>query len=258
MEILGIVDNLPQVAPGLTVIGRNSSEEVAQPCERLAGIGLLAAGIAHEINNPIGSALLAAETALEIKDHPEAGEELTACLKNIVFSTDRCSRIVRALLRYCRGEPPEKVSYSINDIAKQAVNLTRTYAERKKTVIRLHFDQNIPLIPVNPLEIELVLVNLIRNALEADRGGGKVLIRTIRADGVVRVSVGDNGCGMTRQQINRIFEPLYTTRKYAGGCGLGLSIARDIVQRHQGRIEVSSQRGRGTMVTVDLPIAEIS
>jgi signal transduction histidine kinase len=258
METLGIVDNLLNVTPGLAIISGNSSEEATQCSERLAGIGLLAAGIAHEINNPISSALLAAETALEIKDHPEAGEELTACLKNIVSSTDRCSRIVRALLRYCRGEPPEKVSGSINDVARQAVDATHSYAERKKTVVRLHLDPDLPLIPMNPLEIELVLVNLIRNALEADRGGGEVLIRTIRADGVLRVSVGDNGCGMTRQQMNRVFEPLYTTRKYAGGCGLGLSIARDIVQRHQGRIEVSSQRGRGTMVTVDLPVAEIS
>jgi two-component system, NtrC family, sensor kinase len=255
METLAIADNFSGFAPEPAVPAVGFSVEAERRNERLAGIGLLAAGIAHEINNPIGSALLAAETALAIKDVPGAGRELSACLENIVASTDRCGRIVRALLRYCRDEPPEKISCSINDVAKQAVDVIRPYAERKKAVIRLQCHPDVPLVSMNPLEIELVLVNLIRNALEAG-GEGEVVVRTARTDGVVCASISDCGRGMSRRQMARVFDPLYTTRKLAGGCGLGLSIARDIVHRHQGNIKVSSQEGRGTVFTVDLPIAE--
>jgi two-component system, NtrC family, sensor kinase len=232
----------------------NSCEEALQRSERLAGIGLLTAGIAHEINNPIGSARLAAETALAVKDLSGTGKQVTACLENIVVSMDRCSRIVRTLLRYCRDEPPEKAPCSINDVAKRAAEAARPYAERQKLAIGLECDPDVPPAPMNPLEIELVLVNLLRNALAAG-GSGEVLLRTGRYDGVVRASVCDNGRGMSRLQLKHAFDPLYTTRTSSGGCGLGLSIARRIIQRHQGRITLSSREGKGTLVTVDLPAA---
>ena len=139
--------------------------------ERLAGIGLLAAGIAHEINNPAGAALLAAETALAIMDSPDSGPQVAACLRNIVTSMDRCGRIVRTLLRYSREQPAERQACSINDVAKQALELARPYAEQHGAELRLELDSEAPLAPMNPLEIELVLVNLVRNAVEA--GGGK-------------------------------------------------------------------------------------
>jgi signal transduction histidine kinase len=230
------------------------SAEALRRSERLAGIGLLTAGIAHEINNPIGAARLAAETALAVKDLPGAGEQLTACLENVVASMDRCGRIVRTLLRFCRDEPPEKTPCSLNDIAKRAADAARSYAERRKLAIRLECDRDVPPAPMNPLEIELILVNLLRNALAAG-GSGAVLLRTGRIDGAVRASVCDNGRGMSREQLNHACDPLYTTRAASGGCGLGLSIARRIVQRHQGRMTLSSREGQGTLVTVDLPAA---
>ena len=229
-------------------------EETVRQNERLACIGLLAAGIAHEINNPTGSALLAAETALAIMNSPKSGDQMVACLRNIVTSMDRCGRIVRTLLRYSREEPSERQACNINDVAEQSLELARPYAERYGAELRLNLDPDLPLAPMNPLEIELVLVNLIRNAVEAGRGNAVISIGTGHAEGGVRVSVTDNGCGMNNEQLSHVFDPLYTTRRQVGGSGLGMSIAYGIVQKHEGHMEVQSQLGSGTTVTIDLPL----
>jgi signal transduction histidine kinase len=230
-------------------------EEAVRRNERLACIGLLAAGIAHEINNPTGSALLAAETALSLMGSKNADEHVAACLRNIVASMDRCGRIVRTLLRYSRQEPTEKQACSINDVAEQALDLARPYAGSHGARLRLDVDPSIPLVPMNPLEIELVLLNLLRNAVEAGRGNVEIVVGTASTENGVRVAVRDNGCGMSKEQIVHVFDPLFTTRRHQGGSGLGMSIAFGIVQEHQGRMEITSQEGKGTTVTIDLPVA---
>ena len=234
---------------------RANIEALVRRNERLAYIGLLAAGIAHEINNPAGAALLAAETALAIKDLPGAGDRLTACLQNIVTSMDRCGRIVRTLLRYTRQEPTEKQACSVNDVVEQALDLARPYGSAHGANLRLDLDPAIPLVSMNPLEIELVLVNLIRNAIEAGGGNVEVSVGTSQTEWGVRVVVRDSGCGMSEEQLTHAFDPLYTTRRHLGGSGLGMSIAYDIVQEHKGHMEVQSREGKGTSVTIDLPAA---
>jgi len=223
--------------------------------ERLACIGLLGAEIAHEINNPTGSALLAAETALAVKDIPGAGEQLGACLRNIITSMDRCGRIVRTLLRYSRQEPTERQACSINDVVEQALELARPYGDSHGAELHMDLDAAVPLVPMNPLEIELVLVNLIRNAVEAGQEKTIITVGTARIAGGVRVVVRDNGRGMNEEQLLHVFDPLYTTRRRLGGSGLGMSIALGIVRGHEGRMEVQSQKGEGTTVIVDLPVA---
>ena len=232
-------------------------QDVLRRNERLACIGLLAAGIAHEINNPAGSALLAAETALAIMDRPDSHDQVAACLRNIVTSMDRCGRIVRTLLRYSREEPAEQQACSINDVAKQTLEIARPYAERHGAELHLKLDPEAPLAPMNPLEVELVLVNLVRNAVEAGGGSAKIVIHTMWNDEEVRVTVEDNGCGMDKEQLAHVFDPLYTTRRQLGGSGLGMSIAHGIIQRHGGRMEVQSQLDVGTTVTIALPVAVI-
>jgi len=234
---------------------RANVEDLIRRNERLAFVGLLAAGIAHEINNPTGAALLAAETALAIKDLPDAGDRLTACLQNIVTSMDRCGRIVRTLLRYSRQEPSEKQACSINDVVEQAMDLARPYGSSHGADLRLELDPAIPLVPMNPLEIELVLVNLVRNAIEAGGGSVVISVSTMQTEGGVRVVVCDNGCGMSEDQLAHAFDPLFTTRRHLGGSGLGMSIAHGIVHEHEGRMEVQSREGEGTTVTIDLPVA---
>jgi two-component system, cell cycle sensor histidine kinase and response regulator CckA len=237
------------------VTEQTNLEEAVRRNERLACIGLLGAGIAHEINNPTSAALVAAETALAIKDSPGAGEQVNACLQNIVTSMDRCGRIVRTLLRYTRQQPTEKQACNVNDVAEQSLDLARPYGESHGAELRLELDPAVPLVPMNPLEIELVLVNMIRNAVEAGRGGVVIVVRTMRTEGGVRVEVSDTGCGMDEEQLAHVFDPLYTTRRQAGGSGLGMSIAQGIVRAHTGRMEVRSRPGAGTTVIVELPTA---
>lgn len=229
-------------------------EESIRRNERLACVGLLAAGIAHEINNPIGSALLAAETALAINDSA-GGEPLAACLRNIVTSLDRCGRIVKTLLRYTRHEPSEKQACNINDVVEQALDLARPYGTAHGADMRLNLDPHVPLAPMNPLEIELVLVNLIRNAIEAGGGNVTVAVDTLPTDGGVRVVVRDSGRGMTKEQLAHAFDPLYTTKRNRGGSGIGMTIAYGIVQAHEGCMEVKSEEDKGTTVIIDLPVA---
>jgi len=230
-------------------------EAAVRQNERLACLGLLAAGIAHEINNPMGSALVAAETAQAIKDSPDAGEQLATCLQNIVTSMERCGRIVKTLLRYTRHEPTEKQACNLNDVAEQSIELVRPYGESRGAQLRLDLDPAAPLVSMNPLEIELALVNVLRNAIEAGSRSEVVTVRTLRIKDGVRVEVRDNGCGMNQQQIAHLFDPLYTTHRQTGGSGLGMGITLGTVQEHEGHMEVQSQPGQGTTVTIDLPIA---
>ncbi|MEN6406952.1 MAG: ATP-binding protein [Thermoguttaceae bacterium] len=233
-------------------------EESARRNERLACVGLLASGVAHEINNPTGSALLAAETALTLLESPDSADQVAVCLRNIVASMDRCGRIVRTLLRYSREEPSEKQACSVNDVAKEVLEVAKPYAERNGARLTLETAPDVPLTPMNPLEIELVLFNLVRNAVEAGRGEGVfVSIRTEPTADGVRVAVCDNGCGMSQEQLKRVFDPFYTTRRQAGGSGLGMSIAYGIVQGHGGRMDVRSQPGQGATVTIELPMAPV-
>ena len=229
-------------------------EEVIHRNERLACIGLLAAGIAHEINNPTGSALLAAETALELNDSPDASEPLNTCLRNIIASMDRCGQIVRTLLRYTQQQPTERQACSINDVAEQSLELARPYAQTHGAELRLELERNMPLAPMNPLEIELVVVNVLRNAVEAGEGRVAITIRTAKISDGVRIEISDTGRGMTEEQLAHVFDPLYTTRRRSGGSGLGMSIALGIVRQHGGRMEVQSRLGQGATVTIDLPI----
>jgi signal transduction histidine kinase len=240
------------------VTSQRNLEDALRRNERLACIGLLGAGIAHEISNPAGSALLAAETALAIKDDPLAAEQLGACLANIVASMDRCGRIVRTLLRYSRQEPTAKQACSINDVVVQALDQARPYADSQGVELRVELDADVPLAPMNPLEIELVLVNLLRNAVEAGSRGATVVVRTERTAGGARAMVRDEGRGMNEDQLAHVFDPLYTTRGECGGIGLGMSIAKKIVQSHQGGMEVRSRPGKGTTVCVELPATDIS
>jgi signal transduction histidine kinase len=234
---------------------RTGQEEVARRNERLASVGLLAVGIAHEINNPLGSALLAAETALAIAGSAHSADQVAACLQNIVTSLDRCGRIVRTLLRYSRDEPSEKQACGINDVVAEALELARAYASPAKAELHLETDPSLPLIPMNPLEIELVLLNLIRNAIEAGEKNMLICVATAPIPNGVRVTVRDSGCGMSQEQVSHVFDPLFTTRRHRGGSGLGMSIALGIVRAHGGHMDVLSHEGEGTTVTIDLPVA---
>ena len=229
---------------------REAAERVHHS-ERLASIGTLAAGIAHEINNPIGSILVAAQYALSIGT---AGDEVARrSLEDIAGHARRCGRIVKNVLRFARQETLERRSCDLNECVERIRDLARHVADGRSASVEFDLSARPLPVLVSPTAIEQVLLNVIRNAVEADQDGGRVRVVTEGGAGKARVVVRDQGRGMSIEEKTFLFDPFYTTRRAEGGTGLGLSISHGIVTDHGGVIHVESQPGRGTTVTVELP-----
>jgi PAS domain S-box-containing protein len=229
--------------------------EALQRSLRLASLGTLAAGIAHEVNNPLGAALTAAETALDLYDEPQSSELMRQCLENVVTSARRCAKIVRGVLKFARQQPREKSPCQLSDVLHNSMVHMRDFMEKHDACVTLNESRDACDVWLNPLEIEQVIVNLIQNAALAKEGPVDVGISTQWSDRSVKLSVSDNGRGIKEEHKARIFDPFFTTRPDDGGTGLGLSIAYGIVHDHGGSIDVDSTVGQGTTVTVELPLA---
>jgi two-component system NtrC family sensor kinase len=229
------------------------SREQLRQSERLASIGTLAAGIAHEINNPTGAILLAAKNALSVAGEANALHTMRRFLHQIVEEAQRCGQIVKGVLQFARKEQTDKWPNDLTALVRRAVELTRQHADDHGVTIRQEQADDLPLVVMNPIEMEQVVINLLRNAIEAGDGTGHVTIRTERTDRAVRIIVHDDGSGITEDQKRHLFDPFYTTRQQQGGTGLGLSITHGIVTDHGGTIAVDSNPGCGTTVTVELP-----
>lgn len=240
----------------IDVTARKQAEEAARQVERLAAIGTLAAGIAHEINNPIAAILLGAQNALNGTRGAALPSGVREILEGIVFDSERCGTIVSSVLKFSRRAPGKRLPSDANRLVQSAVDLTRRYAEESRAKVYLHLDRNLPLIDVNPLEIEQVLVNVLRNAVESGDGVVEVHAQTGQGVDTVEIVVSDNGRGMTNDELSQLFDPFFTTRQREGGTGLGLSIAHGIVVSHGGTISVTGQPMGGTRVTIKLPIPQ--
>jgi two-component system NtrC family sensor kinase len=230
-----------------------AANENLRRSERLASIGTLAAGIAHELNNPLGTILLDAEEALERLDEPAAVQRI---LNEIRADVNRCARIVKSVLQFARQGRTEKWTCDVNGVVRHAVDLLRDKCDRQAVqLVTALPDAPLELV-ANPTELEQALFNLLQNALNACDPGGRIEVATTRvADAdMLRLTVRDDGCGMSDADRARAFDPFFTTRFDAGGTGLGLSTCHGIVTEHGGTIELTSAPGRGTTVTVELPL----
>ncbi len=233
---------------------RERSVEQLRESERLASIGTLATGIAHEINNPLGGIVLSAEYALAAKDAPDGSEVVTSALADIVQQAKRGGQIVKSVLQFARREPTERWANDLNQLIRSALDMTRSSIEKVGVFMEIELDEALPHIRINPFEMQQVLVNVIQNAVEAGDSRTRITIRSERTPEGVRVTVEDNGPGLSEPERRRVFDPFYTTRQREGGTGLGLSIAHGIVAQHGGEISLVSEPGWGTKVTVQLPV----
>jgi len=224
--------------------------------ERLAAVGTLAAGIAHQINNPIGGILLSAQFALaqQQSGHGDV-ESLTQALEVNIEEARRCGEIVKHLLRFARNEPSERRVIDLGPIVDRVADLCRPYAASRDGSIQVSIPTSRLVVSANPVEIEESLINLIRNALESQEKGATVGVTLAIADGSAEILVSDDGPGISEEQQRHVFDPFYTTRLREGGTGLGLSVARDIALDHGGGLEIESDGVRGTSVRVTLPLA---
>ncbi len=229
---------------------RKRAEQELRRNERLASIGTLAAGVAHEINNPVGGILMAAQYALESRDDSTAVER---ALNDIASNATRCGHIVRNVLKFAREQTSPKAPAELNQVVRHAADLVRRFAEERGSTLELMLGRELSPVIMTPVEIEQVIINLVENAVQA--GARRIILRTESVDDQVRVAIQDDGSGITQENRQHLFDPFYTTRYREGGSGLGLSIAHGIIADHGGAIDLESEVGRGTTMTISLPRA---
>jgi two-component system NtrC family sensor kinase len=226
----------------------------AMQTEKLAAIGQLAAGIAHEINNPLGGML--AFTQLMLRDEGRSEQDVEM-LREVEKAALRCKRIVGGLLNFSRRRQSGQSSFDLNQLAEDVALLFRPQLKGPAAVV---FHQELWPVPLrvrgDATEIEQVALNLLVNALQAFHGGpGTITLRTGEQGGLVELTVSDDGPGIAPELLSRIFEPTFTTKPPGVGTGLGLAVAWSIAERHGGSIEAKSELGKGATFTLKLPAA---
>lgn len=224
--------------------------------ERLVAVGTLAAGIAHQINNPIGGIAAAAQFALLAGEGPDRDAIRQDALETALEESRRCGRIVKSVLQFSRDEPTVKWVEDLNPTVHRASELVRSYVNHcgGQLVIAL-CEEPLP-VRMSPIDIEQVVVNLIRNAAESRSDGARVEVRTERGRGEALLFVTDDGEGLDCETRSRLFEPFYTTRQEEGGSGLGLSVVHGVVGEHAGKLEVETLDGGSTRFGIHLPLEE--
>ncbi len=242
-------------------IERRKNIEIAmRNSKHLASVGVLAAGIAHEINNPIAAALNSAETALAMRNDPDSGQLVEECLQTIVVSARRCCHIVKDLLKFASQEATERTPYKLNDVVDRALRAVRKLTDDESVIVETVLTDEPIEVAVNLLETEIALGNLVQNAIEALQGRPerKITVRTLRSGPVAILEFEDTGCGIAESDLHRVFDPFFTSRQDAGGTGLGLSIVYAIVKDQKGEIEVYSEAGVGTKFVLTWPMVSIN
>jgi len=223
--------------------------------EKLASLGKLAAGVAHEINNPLTGVLTNASLLFE--DLPE-GDQRKEDARVIVNETIRCREIVKRLLDFARQTKPMKKHTNINSLVDNIVLLVRNQTSFRNIDIQRNLEENLPEIMADGDQIQQVIINFILNASDAMPNGGSLNIESgaMKNGEYIELKFTDTGLGISEENKNRIFDPFFTTKE--SGTGLGLSISYGIVEQHGGTIHVESEVGKGTTFTVQLPIKSIA
>jgi len=221
---------------------------------KLASVGRLAAGIAHEINNPLTGVLTYSSFLLK----RAADDETKRDLETIVHETKRCRDIVRGLLDFARQVPPKKTQVDLNAIVERALDIVDNQLRVQNIQLTKSLGADLPRFAADANQLQQVVVNLLVNAADAFEGSDRQIFLATdrkRIDGreVVELKVADNGAGIPEKNLGKIFEPFFTTKEHKG-TGLGLAVSWGIVSEHGGTIDVESKVGRGTTFTVRLPL----
>ncbi len=230
---------------------------------KLASVGELAAGIAHEINNPVAIMVEEAgwiEDLLEEEDFKQGEnlKEFRRALTQIRTQGKRCKEITHKLLSFARKTDERVQEFDIDEAIKEIVALSGQRAKYSNVTISLALSEELPRVRLSQAELQQVLLNLINNALDAmEKQGGSLEIRTKKQDGNLLIEVADNGPGIPAANLGRIFDPFFTTKPVGKGTGLGLSICYGIIKKIGGEIEVASTVGAGTTFRIRIPLETI-
>jgi len=230
---------------------RVDMEASLRHADRLATIGQLAAGVAHELNEPLGNVLGFAQLALKAADVPA---QVRTDLGRIADAALHGREIIRKLLVFARQAPASKQPTTINAVIEEAMFLLEAGCENPGVRFVRELGVGLPDIAADPVQVRQVVTNLVINAMQAISGTGAITVRTAVVDGAVVLSVADTGSGMTPEVLCRVFDPFFTTKDVGQGTGLGLAVVQGIVAGHGGNIEVESEPARGSVFRVLLPV----
>jgi two-component system NtrC family sensor kinase len=217
--------------------------------KKLAAIGTLASGVAHELNNPLNNIYLSAQVLVR-----EMGDACPSDIKEVVTDirsqTLRVKSIVGDLLEFARGREPQMKEVSLYNFIKEAYKFTGNSVNTEKIRFMLDSDTEV-IIHADPDQLERVFINLFMNAVEAMSGEGELKVGILQEDDSIIIKVSDSGKGMSGESLEKIFEPFYTTKDK--GTGLGLAIVFNIISKHNGKIAIQSEEGKGTIFMITLP-----
>ena len=244
-EIIGAIEISRDITKDINV------QKTMMQQEKLASVGRLSAGVAHEINNPLTTILT---TAMLIQEELDPQDPNYLELETITKETLRCRKIVASLLDFARQSAPTRKQCDVNAIVMESVVLTNKQAAFKDLTFTNELAENLPPIHVDKGQIQQSFINLIINAIEATAAGGSIVISTAYKPehSSIEISISDTGEGIDEKDLVRIFDPFFTSKE--NGSGLGLAITHGIIEQHNGTLAVDSKLGRGTRFTITLPL----
>ncbi|MFV9511307.1 ATP-binding protein [Tepidibacillus sp. LV47] len=234
-------------------------EEMVIQADKLSSLGILASGFAHEVNNPLASISVYAEDLKErlkeesVEELLEKGE-IDRYLDIIRNNVDRCKKITGSLLNFSRKSSFITKDIDLIKLIDDSLVLMQYALKKKNIIVSKHFETSLPFIIGDGLQIQQVFINIIQNAIDAMDEGGQLMIGARVQDQWIEVQIQDNGIGMTNEQLQKVFDPFYTTKPAGKGTGLGLYISYQIMKKINGEIVIESEKGKGTKVRVVFPI----
>jgi len=233
------------------VLVKKAAQEHILQSEKQASIGRLAAGIAHEINNPLTGVLTFSHLLRQRTEDPVCQEHADI----VIRETTRVRDIVRGLLDFARESPISRTAVDINDTLERTLTLVHSQKEFRGVILRKDMEAGLPPVQGDRNQLQQVFLNLAINACEAMKGDGLLVIETrFGGNDSVVISFTDSGAGIKKENLSRIFDPFFTTKAVGKGTGLGLSISLGIIEKHGGSLVAESEEGKGSTFVVRLPL----
>jgi len=237
---------------------RKRLEHAKLQAERLAVVGSMAAQVAHEIRNPLGAIflnldLIGEELNVFVNSNRRSAAECQALLREMRSQVLRIRQVLQDYLRFARMPKSERAVVSLKGFLEEKLNFVQPLLDQRRVDLRKTFDPSLPPVYADAEQLWEVLLNLIRNAVDAMPAGGNLTVSTKRNDAEVLVSVSDNGRGMTEEEARNLFVPFFTTK--SDGTGLGLAYAQQVINEHGGKIDCATARGKGSTFSIQLPVA---
>jgi hypothetical protein len=229
---------------------RVNLEDQLMQAEKLSSIGLMAAGIAHEVNTPLA---VISSNAQMLMRQMDPDDPRTKTLDKIIAQAFRASEIANSLLKFSRVGGSECSDLDVNRIISESLSLVDPMLKTARISVHAQLKPSLPAVYGNSGKLQQVFMNLIMNARDAMPRGGELTISTESENSAVRVEVSDNGMGIPAEHLNKIFDPFFTTKATSRGTGLGLAVTYGIIQEHSGLIQVDSVVGRGTTFRLEFP-----